>query len=385
MNRLTIDTEALRHNLEAVRAMVTQHGATMTVVTKSLCGNGEVLRTLSSLGVDSMAESRLENFEPITAIADEIETWYLRPPHHSGLAKVVANADVSLNSELETIKALNDEARRQDRRHGVVIMIELGDLREGVLPGFLVKVYRQVFDLSHIEVRGIGSNVGCLSGVVPSIDQLMQLVLYRELLELKFERRLPLISAGTSATLPLLKDGRVPRQVNHFRIGESIFLGTDLVQGGTLEGLRDDAVALEAEVVELKEKALVPLGETNDMAPFETIDQDKQSPGERGYRAVVAVGQLDTDIAGLEPVDPGHQIAGASSDLTVVNVGPQSNGLSVGDMIRFRVGYGAFVRLMNNPYTVRRVVGDDNDLYRDEVGGHFTRAHGGPIPSQSLN
>jgi len=357
MNRITIDPEALHHNLEVIRERVADHGARMTVVTKALCGNADAVRALAELGVRSMADSRLENFAPIQALERDIETWYLRPPHLSALPDVVAAADVSLNTELATITALNEEARRQDRCHGVVIMIELGDLREGILPGTLVRVYEEVFELSHISVLGIGSNLGCLSGAVPSLDQFMQLVLYKELLELKFKRELPLISAGTSAVLPLLGEGRLPRQINHFRIGESIFLGSDLVHGEVLYGLRDDAVVLEAEVVEIKEKALVAAVETGEVAPFEQPDEGEEpEPGSRGYRAVVAVGHLDTDIGALTPVNPGHHIAGASSDLTVVNIGPEANGLRVGGHIGFRMGYSAFVRAMSNRYTEQRVL-----------------------------
>ena len=360
MNRITIDEEALRHNLERVRYLVARHDAHLTVVTKSLCGNPEVLRILRESGVDSIADSRLENLETMGQFGTDLRRWYLRPPHHSALMDVVRLSDVSLNSELSTIHLLNDEAEAQGVTHQVIIMIELGDLREGILPGSLVEIYEEVFSLPHIEVLGIGSNLGCLSGTVPNVDQFMQLALYRELLELKFGRELPLISAGTSAVLPLLIEGTLPRPINHFRVGESIFLGTDLVHGGLLEGFRDDAVLLEAEIVEMKEKGLVPLGETADVAPFPSVETAEPQPGQRGYRAILTIGQLDTDVGALTPVEEDHHIAGASSDLTVVNLGTKSGGLQVGDSIRFRMGYSAFVRPMSNPYTkqqVRRVTG----------------------------
>ena len=142
--------------------------------------------------------------------------------------------DASLNSEIEIIESLNDEARRMGKTHGIVIMIELGDLREGILPGSLIDFYEHVFHLSHIEVKGIGANLGCLAGAVPTVDQFMQLILYRELLELKFQHSLRLISAGSSAVLPLILDKQLPKPINHFRIGEAIFLGTDLINGGIL-------------------------------------------------------------------------------------------------------------------------------------------------------
>ena len=356
MNRITIDLGALGHNLRAISDRVTGHGAALTVVTKALCGHEDSIRGLRSIGVTSMSDSRLDNLEVVRRIAPDAETWYLRPPHSSALDDVVRLCDVSLNSELQIVKELDKEARVQERIHRVIVMIELGDLREGILPGKLLHTYDEIFELPNIEVIGIGANLGCLGGVVPSVDQFMQLALYRELLELKFERKLPLISAGSSSSLPLLLEGKLPKQINHFRVGESIFLGTDLIHGGTLVGLRDDVVRLDAEVVEIKEKGMVPMGETTDVTPFQPLEPESEpEPGQRGYRAIVTIGQVDSDIGGLTPVDPSYQIVGASSDLTVVNVGEERGGVGVGDTISFRVSYSALVRLMSNPYTEKRV------------------------------
>lgn len=363
MAKVTIDLESLRQNLAMVGRLVSKHGASWTVVTKSLCGHADTLRALELLGVRSVADSRLVNLETIDDVIPGVETWYLRPPAPSVVDEVVRLADVSLNSEVEVIESLNEAAARQGRRHRIVIMIELGDLREGILPGTLTDFYERIFKLPNIEVLGVGGQMGCLAGAVPSVDQIMQLVLYRELLELKFGRTLPLISAGSSVALTMLAEEQsLPKQFNHFRVGESVFLGTDLVHGGTLQGLRDDVVTVEAEVAEIKEKSLVPLGETGAHTPFDIMSANGSengdvapAPGERGYRALVNIGQLDTEVAGLIPVDYEHQIAGASSDITVVNLGKDPGGLEVGDTIRFRPNYGAFVRLMGCTYVEKQI------------------------------
>lgn len=361
MNLVSIDLEALRHNLSMIGRWMDRLGASWSVVTKSLCAHEDTLRALRLLGVRSVADSRLENLEVVDRVVPGTEKWYLRLPVPSVVPEVVRLADVSLNSEVAVIEALNAEAARQGKVHRIIIMIELGDLREGILPGSLVRFYERVFELPSIEVLGIGGQVGCLAGAVPSIDQMMQLVLYKELLELKFGRPLPIISAGSSVSLTLLVDGRpLPSQLNHYRIGESLFLGTDLVHGGTLQGLRDDVVLLEAEIAEIKEKSLVPLGETGAHTPFEPAGPGEGSepppaPGQRGYRALVTVGQLDTDVLGLTPVEADHQVAGASSDVTVVNLGPNPGNIRVGDRIRFRPSYSAFVRLMASQYVDRQV------------------------------
>lgn len=357
MNQLTVNLDALHHNLRTLNGWILEHGATWTVVSKVLCGNPETLGALQSMGVQSFGDSRLLNLEAIRRAVPHGETWYLRPPHLSAVPSIVALSDISLNSEIETIRALDVEARRIGKVHGVIIMIELGDLREGILPGSLVAFYEEVFELPNIRVVGLGANLGCLAGAVPGIDQLDQLGLYRELLELKFRQKIPKISAGSSAVLPLLRQGTLPKSVNHFRVGESLFLGTDLIDGGTLPGLRNDVVIVEGEISEIKEKRLVSPCVTTDITPFANVgDVEVLSPSKRGYRALVALGQLDTDVAGLTPVNPVHKIAGASSDITVVNLGDDPAGLEVGDTIKFRVNYSALLRLMNDKYVTKTLL-----------------------------
>lgn len=365
MNKVIINLDALNHNFQIINKWIKQHGGSWTLVTKVLCGHSDTLKALQQLGVQSMGDSRLSNLRAIERIIPDFEAWYLRLPHLSVIRDVVSLADVSLNSETEVIESLNAEARKQDKVHRVIIMIELGDLREGVLPGSLVKFYDHVFQLSNIEVLGIGANLACLSGTVPSIDQLTQLILYRELLELKFGRKLPLISAGSSVVLPLLLDGRVPKAMNHFRIGEAVFLGTDLVNGGTLKNLRDDAVLLEAEIAEIKEKSLIPMGETTARTPFEIVNDTDVSPGQRGYRALLTVGQLDTEVSGLTTMEASHQIAGASSDLIVVNIGEDAGGLSIGDTMKFKLNYSALLRLMAGKYLVKVLQPNIDDFLGD--------------------
>lgn len=359
MNRVVIDLNALRHNMQVVGQMMEQQSANWSVVTKALCGHQDTIRALHFLGARSIADSRIGNLRQASEAAPELEKWYLRLPHLSAVPEVVRHANVSLNSEMVIIEALGREALKLERPHHIVIMIELGDLREGILPGSLIKFYEEVFEVPGVEVLGIGAQVGCLAGAVPNIDQISQLLLYRELLELKFARRLPIISAGSSNFLPLVLEGKIPRGVNHYRIGEALFLGTDLIGGGTIPGFRDDVVTLEGEIAEVKEKSLIPTGEIGAATPFDsltpvTIDLHA-SPGQRGYRALVPLGYLDTDVAGLTPLNPHFAVAGASSDVTVVNLGEEPGGLQVGDTIAFRPNYAAFVRLMSAPYLTKEV------------------------------
>ncbi|MCD6163114.1 MAG: alanine racemase [candidate division Zixibacteria bacterium] len=362
MNRLIIDIDSLKYNLGVINKWMDRQGSSWTVVTKVLCGHSDTLKALQMLGIKSIGDTRLSNIRAIEKIDDSFETWYLRVTDLSSIKDIVSLCNVSLNSEMAVIKAINDEAKIQNRLHKVIIMIELGDLREGILPGSLVNFYEDVFRLSNIEVLGIGANIGCMAGAVPSVDQFMQLVLYKELLELKFKRKLSMISAGSSVVLPMVLSGQLPKPINHFRIGEAIFLGTDLVNSETLPYLSNEVVLLEAEIVEIKKKGLTPLVETGAQTPFSNDFSEEVSPGQRGYRALVNIGQLDTDISGLTPMNPDYNVTGASSDITVVNVGEDTSGLKVGDSIKFRLNYSALLRLMSSKYIKKELKPSLNKL-----------------------
>lgn len=358
MTRVEINLDALRHNFTIVKEWMRQSNVAWCVVTKMLCGHEPTLRALVEIGARTFADSRLANIELLRELCPECETWYLRPPALSQIHRVVASCTGSLNSEMPTIQALNEEAARQRKRHCIIIMIELGELREGVLPRNLVRFYEAVLAMENIEVMGIGTNIGCLHGSVPTVDQFMQLVLYRELLELKFKVDLPWISAGTSVSIPAMLKGQLPKEINHCRIGETLFLGNDLASKETLKDLRSDVFELKTEIVELKEKSLTPVGEMSDINPFPTIPLETIKPGSRGWRALVAVGHLDCEIRGLRPINPNHMIAGASSDLTVVTIQGDPKATKVGEQMQFRPDYAAALSLMNSRYIDKKVVRD---------------------------
>jgi predicted amino acid racemase len=356
MNKLVINLEAMYHNLVTIHNWMEEQNARWTVVTKVLCGHVETLEALVMCGVRSIGESRLKNLISFKEYLPNLETWYLRIPSMSAIEEIVEHANITLNSEMDIIEALNKEAGKKDIVHRVVIMIELGDLREGILPSSLIKFYRHIFEMSNVNVIGIGANLGCLAGAVPNVDQFVQLQLYKELLELKFDMKMPIISAGSTATLPLVIDKTLPKGINHFRIGEGVFLGTDLINGGTLPNLRNDTVILKGEIIEIKKKSLLAQVETGNSTPFDSSgEQEEYEPGQRGYRALINIGQLDTNVKGLIPQNPSYRVAGASSDITVVNVGENPSGLKIGGTIDFRLDYAALLGLMSSEYVEKEV------------------------------
>src|SRR5690606_2134411 len=185
---LKLYKDKLRDNFEFLKLQFHENEIAWGVVSKILCGNELYLKELIDLGVDEIHDSRISNLAKIKEINPEVQTVYIKPSSKRNLAKMVRYADVSLNSELDTIRWISEEAGRQEKVHKIIIMVETGDLREGVMGDHLVEFYAQVFELPHIEIIGLGTNLNCLNGIMPSADKLIQLSLYKQIIELKFNK-----------------------------------------------------------------------------------------------------------------------------------------------------------------------------------------------------
>ena len=80
-----------------------------------------------------MHDSRISNLKNIKKLAPHVQTVYIKPPAKRSIVSIVRYADVSFNTEIYTIKMLSAEAQRQNKVHKIIIMIEMGDLREACL------------------------------------------------------------------------------------------------------------------------------------------------------------------------------------------------------------------------------------------------------------
>lgn len=355
MSYITLDTQKLTQNYDFLNHLFVKHNIEWAVVAKLLCGNETFLKSLVSVIDKDICDSRLSNLKKIKELSPETTTVYIKPPAKRLAASIVKYADVSFNSELETIKSLSEEAFKQKKVHRIVIMIEMGELREGIMADSLPDFYAEVLKLPNIEISGIGTNLKCLNGILPDRDKLIRLANYRRNTESRFKRNIPYISAGSSVTIPLLNKGNVPEEINHFRVGESLFFGTDVFNDTHFKGMHQDVFTLTAEVIEMIEKPMVPTGKvgknlTGESPEYDDADRDKTS-----VRAIVDLGVLDIDIKQVYPFDKGIEILGASSDMMILNITDDTN-LKVGDEINFGVNYLAVLRAMNSDYVDKKVV-----------------------------
>ncbi len=353
---LKLYKEKLKYNYEFLDNIFKEHEKDWAVVTKLLCGNEAYLKELLDLGVIEVCDSRISNLKKIKELNPEVQTVYIKPPGRRNIREVVKYADVSFNSESSIIKLLSEEAGRQGKTHKVTIMIELGDLREGIMGDHLIDFYGSIFELPNIEITAIGANLNCLHGVMPSADKMIQLSLYKQLIESKFNKKIPFITGGTSVTLPLLLQQQVPRAVNHFRIGETLYFGNNLVTEQPIPGMKTDVIRLYSEIIEITRKPKVPIGMMAANPSGETFEVDESDYGKYSYRAILDVGLLDISPDYLLPENEGLRIVNASSDMLVLDLGETQSNYKVGDLVSFRLKYMGALRLLNSDYIDKVVV-----------------------------
>lgn len=349
--RLDIYLERIKHNAQSVAQLCHEHGVQIAMVTKVLRGNPEVARVFLEAGADMIADSRLPNLRLVGEHHPGVERLLLRMPAQKQAEDVVMFTEYSLNSSLMTLKALSEAAVRLGKVHKPIIMVDVGDLREGVWPDDLVDLVKEAALLPGLELVGLGANLACYGGVMPSVENMQTLIDVRDEARRVTGLELGLLSGGNSSGLPLLASGKMPKGINHFRVGEAIVLGRNVLDRSPWQGTRQDTIELVAEIIELEEKPSVPIGDIGqDAFGNEPEFEDR---GIR-QRAILNLGRQDVVIEGLEPVDPGIIVLGGSSDHAILDVTDAQKPLKLGDEVAFYPGYGATLGAATSEY-VRKV------------------------------
>lgn len=351
--RLEIHTGRIRDNAATILELCARHGVDVACVTKVACAHPEVVRALLEAGATMLADSRLENLWALREMGVDVPLLLLRLPTLSRVAEVVRVADMSLVSSLVTIKALAGAARSEGRCHRGILMVDVGDLREGVWPDRAVEIVRSTKGLSGFELVGLGCNLACFGGVMPTPENIGQLVALREICRRETGLELPLLSGGSTNALPLLVSDRLPREINHFRIGEGIMLGRNPSDRSPWPGTRQDTFVAIAEVIEVERKPSIPVGPRGQDAfgGCETfVDRGLRQ------RAICNLGRQDVAITGLKPVKSGIQVLGGSSDHLILDVDEMNPEPRVGDELAFYPSYAALLALATSPYVYKTVV-----------------------------
>lgn len=370
MSYITLHSAKLLHNYKVLNQIFAQNNIEWAIVAKLLCGNEKFLQVLLNLSDKEICDSRLSNLKTIKKLSPKTETIYIKPPAKRLAKSIVKFADVSFNTEIATLEVLSEEAVKQNKIHRVVLMVEMGELREGIMALNLMQFYDEVLALPNIEVVGLGTNLNCLNGILPDEKKLYKLNRFKEIIEENSGEKIPYISGGSSVTIPLIFKNEIPFGINHFRVGETLFFGTNVYEDSLITGMYQDVFTLTAEIIEMQQKPNIPSGTAGTNLTGETPTFSEEERGKSSLRAIVDVGLLDIDHKDISALIPGIEIIGASSDMLILDLGENAENLEVGDTIDFSMNYMAVLRAMNSDYVDKKVdseIGVSNKLIAQNV------------------
>lgn len=342
--RIEIDLAKIYRNAKKIKEMYQLKGLSIMGVTKGVLGSPGVASAMTAAGLEFLADSRIENIKTMTEAGIKSTFVLIRTPPVSKIGQVVKYADISLNSEIEIMRLLSREALAQNKIHQVILMVDLGDLREGILPCDMEETLHIVNGFKGIKIIGIGTNLGCVGAILPDQAKMDELSSIAEKLEIRFNLSLGLVSGGNSGNYHWVHQSGQIGRVNNLRVGEMIFTGCNTIDYEPVEGLETNTSTLSAELIEVKDKDSLPSG---------TIMTDAFGNvpvfSDRGKirRGILGVGCQDVLITGLSPVED-IEIIGSSSDHIVVDL--KKHPAEVGDPIRFYLTYGAQLSAMTSPY-----------------------------------
>ena len=336
------------HNTMAIVAVCRKAGLDIFGVTKGAGGLPAVARAMLAGGVVGIADSRLANLERLQKSGISAPLMLLRSPTRDEIQRAVAVADIILCSTLATIQALSQAAVQQRREIAIIPMVEMGDRREGIMPEHVRDLVTAGGKLPGIRIRGLGANLACLAGTLPTPAKITNLEKMAHDLGPGCASEF-VLSAGNSSALALVYHDEWPllSLPAHLRIGESILLGWDVITKQAIPGTSQAAFRFYAEVIEIAKKPSLPGGSTGCNAFDEHIE-----PLDRGthWRAVLALGRQDLGAGRIMPVDPGIEVIGMTSDHTILAVDQAEDRIVVGSELEFRLDYGGLLAAMTSPY-----------------------------------
>lgn len=367
--RLVIDIKKLEDNVKTLAAITTDDGnCSLMIVTKGLCADLEMVKMLAGRPeVDFVADSRLKNIKSYSKLVQDAgkKTVLIRIPMLSEVDELVKYVDVCFNSEMETVRAIDKAAAKEGKVQDVLMMIDLGDLREGIFfenEDEILEDALEIKEMKNVNLYGIGVNLTCYGAIIPKNENLSKLVEIARKIENKTGLKLEMVSGGNSSSIYLIesdkmprigrmpKDERMPKGINNLRLGEAFLLGNDTAYETEIPNTHHDAIKLEAQIVELKEKPSLPIGEVG-------VDAFGEKPyyEDKGImkRAIIAVGKQDTDLGSMTPVDDRIEIMGGSSDHIILDLTACNDDYKLGDIVEFTVGYGGMLKLVTSPYVDR--------------------------------
>lgn len=345
-----VDIKKINENIKIIKTLCMKNNLKLSVVIKVLAGNDNIVEAMDFSCVDSISDSRIQNLKKYQNL--NVEKWLITIPANDIVDDVVKYSDVSFNCDLNTIKLLNEAAIKINKKHKIILMYELGDLREGLDYSKLSKLVREIKALSNIQIYGLGANLTCYGGIAPSIENTNELYEVKQRLEKEHNIKFEVVSGANSSSYKLLMNGTLKNKMNYVRFGESVFLGMIPGYYEEIVDLNKDSFVVEAKIVELEEKNSIPKGEILKDSFGKTpvfVDNGRRK------MALLNIGKQDVGLD-MKPIDKDIKILGGSSDYLILDVTDSKVEYKIGDVISFIPDYEALLKVMTSSYVRKEII-----------------------------
>ncbi|MHA1727567.1 MAG: alanine/ornithine racemase family PLP-dependent enzyme [Promethearchaeota archaeon] len=360
MPNLEINLKKIQHNAKTLNNLLTGRNISIIGVTKVILGSPSIARELTQAGIKYLGDSRINNIIKMKQNNVNAKYVLIRIPSTDEISLIVKYADFSLNSEFEIIKMLSEEAIKQNKVHNIILMVDMGDLREGIDPTKIEHNVNKIIKLKGINISGIGTNLKCFGGIIPTNKNMKKFSEIAINMKKKYGLKFEFVSGGNSANFNWLMSCKDIGEINNLRIGEALFLGHETINYQPIPNLYTDAFKLTAQIIELKQRPTTPQGIAVSNAFGEKILLKKGiseavKNKKMGFRkqALLNVGRQDIVVNGLKPID-NINVLGASSDYLIIDV--KNNEFQVGQKLYFSLNYEALLQAMTSPYINKKFI-----------------------------
>lgn len=344
MPRILLNLDALAHNAEQTRALARLWNVDVLPVLKAVASHPASMEVLRGHGFTRFGFA--ERAEPILFDGGpDVERVLIQlcPLSQAGL--VVERFARSFQSTPEALSSLDAAAAALGRRHEVLLMVDLGDGREGLGIDEVADVLDRARRFRSIRIAGFGATLACLGARGPDADVIRDMSRLKDLFAGKGVAD-PVVSAGGSIFCHWL-DAHGAGPITEVRLGDPFLLGEDIYLRRELPGgpFRRDVCMITAEVLEVRTRMMSP---TPRPILHHADGQESPLPSApalgRRVRALLDIGRFHTEAGDLACILPGAEIVGLSSGYMVLDVTNCREPVDVGQEILFHPGYWAMAR-----------------------------------------
>ncbi len=360
MADLLIDIEKLKYNIFAIKKICKENNLGLMGIVKACFTCRPVIKAFADCEIMDIGFSRIEVGSHCEKDLSNHTRTLIAITIPEFADETVKYFTGSYHSEIESIQSVSESSKKFGIDHHVTLIVDNGDLREGVLPDDAKAYVKQILEMqtknSHLKFAGLAANLGCCSGILPSNENLGTMNTITMDIEKDLGIDVPTLSLGGSIMLDWLSQKPLPEKISQLRVGETILLGNVPIINRHFEGLHSDVFTYRTTALEVKDKPSMPKGELG-------LDALGRKPTfyDKGIRkrAILNFGAVDTDPWALQPRGINAEIINSNSEYTIADITENNDNVKSGTVIDFSPGYSALIRAFLSPF-VRKIVINEN-------------------------